>query len=81
MYKILLIETGEYLYHNDINNIYLIYSLYETKKYMGHFTDIFESLDLIHEMFHSNCNIIWLNETTTVILGKENLNLFEIIEV
>jgi hypothetical protein len=32
-------------------------------------------------MFHSNCNIIWLNETTTVILGKENLNLFEIIEV
>ena len=79
MYRILLIETGEYLYHRN-SHATLIYSKYETTLYNGEFTSIFNSLYDAEYAFEAH-NTIWLNGNIPIYLTEENKALFEIIEV
>ena len=80
MYKILLIETGEYLYKARENSY--IYSNYECALYPGfHFKHIEFCSAAGAEVYLASVWTAIQLETNLTVSGKELRNLVEIVEV
>ena len=79
MYKLLFIETGEYLY-SRIDDNYRIYSFDETREYRGPFTHIvFSSKKQVKEFLASGNAIIKINNQ--YICLDDEQNSIELVEV
>ena len=78
MYKILLIETGEYLYHRKEYLRLFIYSSFEIAN-LNCFTDIF-TRNQINEFFYTN-SVIYVDSKHKIEINLKNKALFDIIEI
>lgn len=79
MYKLLFIETGEYLY-SRIDDNHLIYSFDETREYRGPFTHIvFSSKKQVKEFLASGNAIIKINNQYICLDNEQNS--IELVEV
>lgn len=78
MYKILVVETGEYLYRNSCGDLYLLADnfLYKSK-YENIAT--YKYKDTIHKIFIEGKVKLYINGVLET-LNKETKPLFEIIE-
>ena len=79
MYKLLFIETGEYLY-SRIDDNHLIYSFDEPREYRGPFTHIvFSSKKQVKEFLASGNAIIKINNQYICLDNEQNS--IELVEV
>lgn len=80
MYKVLLIETGEYLYHHKGSVRLAIYSSFEISAYnINHFTDIF-TWNQINNFFYTN-SFVYIDSKHHINVNLENKAFFDIIDI
>ena len=85
MYRILLIETGEYLYTSDGGELQLLYSAEEIKEYkkirlhIADFSSREMAMNVLSKFNMSFQSILIHNKRLYITI--ENINLFEIVEV
>ena len=80
MYKVLLIETGEYLYRRKEYNRLAIYSSFEISNYNeNYFTDIF-TRNQINEFFYTG-SFVYIDSRQKIDVNLRNKLLFEIIDI